>query len=240
MLAFAISPWSLTHTRPYCVAAVTGALGLVDRDFDEIPSKGNVEVLPVHEAENLLLDFDALASLSKNTSAAEVRDEALAHARTLEWWAASAAALRTLRFHLIGRFPEAPIQPPALAGIKSRDRAIALVTSLLPDRRSALEEWTDRKLHDLIDGLHGRFAAALASDEWITTFPGKELLRNLRSRVFGLDVSTSARPSERDLDLAKRAADAIAKTARIPGSLLTLLTRARSAPAAPAAPAQIP
>lgn len=85
--------------------------GVVDRDFDDDNeaqwnSAGcKILHLPVHEFENLLLDFDVLASLAKDTTADALRTVAYDQAVKLRWWMVHKAVLREMRQELGAGFP---------------------------------------------------------------------------------------------------------------------------------------
>ena len=89
----------------YCV------LGIVDRDFEDDnearwrDAACRVLRLPVHEFENLLLDFDVLAGLAKGSSAAEIRARGRARAVELCWWMVYKAVLRRMQQELGAGFP---------------------------------------------------------------------------------------------------------------------------------------
>jgi len=76
-------------------------VGVVDRDFEDDTSDwslpdARIFVLPVHELENLLLDFEVLAALAGKT-AAGLYQVALTYAHSQRWWVVGKAILRELR-----------------------------------------------------------------------------------------------------------------------------------------------
>ena len=76
-----------------------------------------------------------------------------------------------------------------------------------------------------IDELGATFAQHLDSDAWLARFPGKEVLRHLRTHVPGLDRTpprSASSPVTRDTDLAKRITRKMREDARIPEPLLSL------------------
>jgi hypothetical protein len=91
--------------------------GLVDCDFeqpDEASCNGTgkrVFRTPCHEFENLLLDFDVLATLARDDFDAEMlRSRAEQRVRELLWWMSCKATLREIRGTLVVNFPGDPRQ----------------------------------------------------------------------------------------------------------------------------------
>jgi hypothetical protein len=210
----------------YCV------YGLVDRDFDDDneaqwPSTAcQILHLPVHELENLLLDFDVLASLAKGSTAAAIRDEAHRRAVTLHWWMVHKAVLREMQHELGAGFPLDASTDGSLASaadVAQRLRASAYWI----DHESALKLWiAPVKIEDRIQAWGQQLQADLAGDGWLRTFSGKEIFRHLRSHVRGLDEAPVRPPNpssaERDLDLGKRIARRMHEMKRIPPKLAEL------------------
>lgn len=210
----------------YCV------YGLVDRDFDDdneaLWSSAGCQILylPAHELENMLLDFDVLASLAKGTSATEI--EAVAHERAvkLHWWMVHKAVLREMQRELGAGFPVDASTDGSLASaadVAQRLRASRYWT----DHEAALKLWIEpTKLDDRIQTWGQRLQSDLDSDAWRQTFSGKEIFRHLRSHVRGLDEAPVRLPNlsatERDLDLGKRIARRMTETQRIPTKLTEL------------------
>lgn len=197
-------------------AAVRGTVfGVVDRDFRQdnrqawADSSTRIFRLPAHEVENLLLDFDALARVSGQVSSADIALEAKKRARELLWWTACKGVLRSVVEDAPG-VPRDPPQPTA-PGQGVDDEASAVAHLAAPEYWLGLGQhharWPEKKLRSDVAQLAMTLEGGLQSDAWRLSFPGKELLRHLRSKVPGLDTATSRQNrTERDLDLGKRLA----------------------------------
>jgi hypothetical protein len=203
--------------------------GIVDRDFDDGNegdwSRDECRILrtPAHEMENLLLDFDVLAALSKGESAEQIRERAHGRAREILFWMVFKAVLRDMQGHLGGGFPGDP-RLDALGSVEAVEQHLSRHTyweehgarwarwSQPAERSQAVRTW-----HDLLQ-------AELDGEGWPSTFSGKELFRYLRSHVRGLDDAPARPPlptdADRDLNLAKRIARKMCEPpARIPPAI---------------------
>lgn len=210
----------------YCV------YGIVDRDFEDdnearwLRPECLVLRLPAHELENLLLDFDVLASLAKGTSADGIRAAAHARATELGWWMAHKAVLRRMQEALGASFPEDAPTDGALRSAADVERHLR-ASPYWTEHDAALTRWARTTLlHDEIELLGRRFQADLEGDGWLGSFSGKEIWRHLRSHVAGLDEAPvrppRPTPAERDLDLGKRVARRMTEMQRIPAKLTEL------------------
>jgi hypothetical protein len=210
----------------YCVC------GVVDRDFDDDneadwPSAGcRIFHLPAHELENLLLDFEVLAALTKGVTAAAIRAAAHERAVKLRWWMVHKAVLREMQQELGAGFPgDAPTHGVLLSAsdVERRLRTSAYWT----DHEAALKSWVEKtRLDDRIRELGEQGKADLDGDAWTQSFSGKEIFRHLRSHVRGLDEAPIRPPNpsaaERDLDLGKRIARQMKDMQRVPAKLMEL------------------
>jgi hypothetical protein len=163
----------------------TEVFGLVDRDFDATPGPGTGPVFRTerHEIENHILDFNVLTRLSGSLTAQEIRD--IAHARAVagQTW----MALRRTLFEMKHELPGFPADPkfnevPNVATAENwLDRLPypANIESLI--RRT----WTKDHLKKIArDRDHAcGLELASASDQWIETFSGKEILTYVREKV---------------------------------------------------------
>jgi hypothetical protein len=208
--------------------------GLVDRDFDEddeerwdLPDRRLLR-FPVHEFENLLLDFPLLSELAMGCPADQIRRQAQDRAQELIWWTACKVVLRQVRHDVADDFLSDPPMPPAAREVRDRGSALRHLTDqdFWSSRRRALDNWmpdaVDRRLLAEAD----RLQADLQSGAWVMTFSGKEILRHLRSHVRGLDRSPERRPAptqaERDEDLGKRLARLMRERQRVPEALVRI------------------
>ncbi|MEP7124140.1 MAG: DUF4435 domain-containing protein [Byssovorax sp.] len=210
----------------YCV------YGLVDRDFDDDNqaqwSNAGCQILhlPAHELENMLLDFDVLASLAKDTTVAAI--EAVAHQRAvaMHWWMVHKAVLREMQRELGAGFPEDVKVDDTL--LNAADVALRLRSSAYwTDHAAALKLWIEpAKLDDRIQAWGQQLDSDLAGNAWKETFSGKEIFRHLRSHVRGLDEAPIRPPNpsaaERDLNLGKRIARRMTEMQRVPAKLTEL------------------
>ncbi len=187
--------------------------GVVDRDFDNHDEHwhapaGRIFTLPVHEAENLLLDFDALSHLASGESAGALEERALGFAKSGLWWMACRAVLRRLASYTITGDGE-----PALDGPDAiRDQPDAL-RFLLGQRLDAKLEEARRDvasrsaIETRLAERHAFYEGSLRTGQWRNVFSGKEIFRHLRMSTPGLDGSPRTKalgPNVRDLELAKR------------------------------------
>ncbi|CAN98826.1 hypothetical protein sce8656 [Sorangium cellulosum So ce56] len=198
--------------------------GVVDRDFEDDnaakwTSPGcRVLRLPAHEIENLLLDFDVLASLSGSEPAARIRKLAHDHAQKMRFWMICCRVLWDMQRDLGKGFPERPPNPTGLQSLDEVKRYLEN-SAYWSEHGVAWQRWRQGGVRSpWIDAACNELQKHLDNDEWIRSFSGKEIFRFLRSNVSGLD-RTPARPpqpssSERDLNLAK----AIARMMREVGS----------------------
>jgi len=238
----------ITHGKPGVLHMVRSAekagrsniFGIVDRDFDEDNESEwerpecDVLRLPVHEMENLLLDFEVLAALSGRATAAEIRADAHANATTLLFWMVCKRALREMQSDLGSGFPTDPPASGALRSLNEVEQYIGR-TGYIASRDSAVKRWSPGAgLTGLLQRWHGKFSGHLLQDAWARSFSGKEILRHLRGHIAGLD-DTPARPpqpssADRDHNLAKRIARKMREISRVPPAVLKLrqVLRARA------------
>lgn len=207
-------------------------VGVIDRDFeadapDWTAPDTRVFVLPAHEIENLLLDFEVLGAMT-DKPADELRLLAHTYAQTQRWWAVGKLVLRALRKATSRGFPADPPEglrdAEAVAAWLDRQRYWQThAEELAPwrdldHRRRAIAEFGDMMSQDL------------ETEAWTFTFPGKEVLRHLRTHVPGLDRTpqrTQPSPTTRDLDLAKRITRHMVEVERVPGPLVDLRAQLR-------------
>jgi hypothetical protein len=188
-------------------------------------------VLPAHELENLLLDFEALAVVSGRATAQEVEQAAREHAERLVWWLATSEVQRAI-YKELPRLGEAPSMPGG-DGVGICDQASALAHLGRPEYWAAfapfVERWSGTRIETALAAQTARLRDELGSRAWLRSFPGKELLRHLRSRVPGLDTTWRGPPQSStalDIDLAGRVAEQL--RARPPDELAELQRILRS------------
>ena len=205
--------------------------GIVDRDFDDgnegdWPREGcRILRTTTHEMENLLLDFDVLAELSRGEPADRIRAQALGRAREILFWMAGKAVLREMQGQLGSGFPP----DPRLDALRSLEA--------VEEHLSRHVYWTEHGAHwarwaqpaarsEAVRTWHDLLQGELEGAGWSSTFSGKELFRYLRSHVRGLDDSPARPPlptdADRDLNLAKRIARKMREVQRIPPAIVRM------------------
>lgn len=178
----------------------THVFGLRDRDF----GPGNrarwnergvlVFVSDACEVENLLLDAEAIARCDVNTAnkdAPQIERDMLALARPLVWWMASRRTIAELRDGVFKDF----IEHPPRAAVHDEVTAIDAVvqhpwwTGVLPGLSAA---WGSRAHVEARLRAHAAdYAQMLTTSAWKQEYSGKEILRDLMTRVW-----TRSRPSD--------------------------------------------
>lgn len=220
------------------IAAHGEVFGVVDSDFDPHnetewnSSACRVFRLPVHEVENLLLDFDVLATLSQESrrrtpeTAAQIRTRARDHATGLVSWMACRAVLRAMQQALGDAFPADPAQHECRSLDASADWIAA--RPYWVTHAAALARWQPPgEIRRELDTWEAMYRSTLEDGSWVREFSGKELFRYLRSHVPGLDTRPASAPTasaaDRDLDLARRVVGCMKAQGRHPEVLTRLL-----------------
>ncbi|MBK7830645.1 DUF4435 domain-containing protein [Nannocystis sp.] len=201
--------------------------GVVDRDHEDdgpdwsLPNTTTF-VLPVHEIENLLLDFEVLGALADRPPG-ELRAMARAYVREQRWWAVGKMILRELRRAMTSDFPTDPPEGLRDAG------SVAAWLEKQPywvTHAGHFSAWNGTEYRrGKIDELGVVIGQDFESDAWLSRFPGKEILRYLRTHVAGLDRAPPRgrpTPAVRDMDLAKRITRRMIEEERVPGPLVEL------------------
>lgn len=187
--------------------------GVVDRDFEDADdgwhsSAGRVFTLPVHEAENLLLDFDALSQLAPDESAGALEARAFEFAKRGLWWMACRAVLRKLASYTITGDGEPSLDGPEAIRDQPDALRFLLGQGLEAKLEAARREVASRSAIEMrLAERHAFYEEALRTGDWRRVFSGKEIFRHLRMSTQGLDGSARTKTvgsSIRDLDLAKR------------------------------------
>jgi len=187
--------------------------GVIDRDFRPSnhaqwanPDSGiEVFVPPVHEMENYLLDWDALAGCDENQkrhrrARADTEARAQQEAGRMVWWMACRSVLAKYRDMLVGDYPH----HPKVTDIPDRAAAQAYIasspwysasfpnatTAIAPAGALAADLGSAQTVH----------VGELNSGRWVQTFSGKEIFRSIRGYLFN---SGYASAEAMDTDLAK-------------------------------------
>jgi hypothetical protein len=156
--------------------------GLVDRDFDG-PAGAGAPVLKTgrHEIENHLLDYDVLAKVSLNTSAAAIEQVATARATDLRAWMAVRKTLVEMKVEIPGmpgdpKVIEVPDEAAAKAWLKQQ--------SYPEDAEKIIRtKWTKLHLNDRLPVHYEWCANEVTTGRWFESFSGKEIFRHVRSVV---------------------------------------------------------
>lgn len=205
--------------------------GIVDRDFrlSNYPNwkhpNSDISVFrpTMHEIENYLLDWQALAGCKTNTdrynrSANEIETRAFEFANKMTWWMACRSVLSKYRDDLIGTYPN----HSSIENIQSQTDADNHFTqsdwynSLGPNTSYILN--SSSLSNDLLQA-YATHNNQLANGDWIREFSGKELFRHIRGYIYNEKRSTR---EEMDIDLAKSVAEYQRDNKTVPNELLEL------------------
>jgi hypothetical protein len=171
---------------------ISWVFGLVDRDFfrsnraDWARPEFRVLTLDAFEVENLLLDAEAMAACDVNTSgkdAAAVELDIKALADPLAWWMSCRRTIVHLRDALTKDFIKHPTRGKVTSKLEALDAIV--------DSKWWTDTWpnlpgvvTPAEAERLLDD-HGRqYASDLADGSWRRSFSGKEILGDMRFRLW--------------------------------------------------------
>lgn len=189
----------------------TTVFGLADRDFGKSNvSKwldANTHVLrpSFHELENVLLDWSALAGceinqLRRNPRKAQfIEQQAQRKASEQPWWLACRQLLHEHQEIMCKDYPKTP----PISRISILQQAFDHVAKSpwrthLSTRASDI--LNDGNLEQALKSAHAGYMASLQDGSWVKSFSGKEIFRDLLSRIHD---TTNTASSEADVDLAK-------------------------------------
>ena len=211
----------------------SNVFGLVDRDFGptnyshwDDETKGFLRfVLPVFELENYLLDARSLAESDVNTAGKTQADiEAIMRDRASElvWWMTCRDVIARLRQCILDDFMKQPkwTDIADLAGAEEyilQSKWHANISSRVDRIASEME------VRAMLEDAHAQYDSQLASDKWLRSFSGKEILRHVRSRVYNPPVRPASQ-SDLDADVAKSVAKCQMESEGMPQDLADLLT----------------
>lgn len=175
--------------------------GLVDRDFAGRSGTGaSVIRTELHEIENHLLDYAALARISRGSTAAVIEQVATARAADLQAWMAVRKTLVEMKTEIPGmpgdpRESEVPDEATAKAWV----RALPYPQDA---ERLIRTKWTKPYLDSRLQSHLGWCAAESTSGRWVESFSGKEIFRHVRSNVpwrfpIGSDEDLAQKVAER-------------------------------------------
>ncbi|MCD6327075.1 hypothetical protein J7M28_05935 [bacterium] len=178
---------------------------------------------PRHEIENYLLDWEALAGCSENRRGRQAHDieaDVRKHAVSLNWWLATVRTLFDLSTELTRKFPGSPGQTK----INTYQEAVVYILNQgnwhshvckLPE--TSLK---NDKIESLLKSHKKQIDKASNGEEWIKTFPGKELLG--KASAFIRTRPKNVKKPTHDIDLAKAIAGWQVTNNQRPSDLMTL------------------
>ena len=201
--------------------------GLSDRDFGATnygkwSASTQVFRLQMHEIENALLDpaaiSSAMAGLGKHLDAAAVRKKLEAEAKTFTWGMALGATMAWVRTSIDQDFPSSS----GLVNVADQASALDRIVlspwwqTHLPALPTTLTKAT---LSKTLASTHATYQSHLASDQFLSTFAGKELL----GRVFSWLAQGGKGPTPTLYDLAKAIGNAQRLAGSVPAQVADLL-----------------
>jgi hypothetical protein len=173
--------------------AIPHVFGVRDRDFwrsnrSRWTTDPSVRVFTgdTFEVENLLLDAKAMAACEVNTAEKEapaIQAELDALATPLAWW----MSCRKTIVHFRDAVTRDSIEHPTRGTVTSKTHALSKIvgstwwTTTLPGLGDTV---TAAEADRLLDLHHREYSSALADGSWCTCFSGKEILGEMRSRLW--------------------------------------------------------
>ena len=199
--------------------------GIADRDFGNTnyakwdDPDVRIFVLPVHEAENYVIDVAALAGSDANTNGrqpADIEHQMHQRATGLLWWMAFRHTLKRIRNLCWDNF----IPLPKPSEVNSLQSAVEHIVTLdwyrdFPGYAAnivapvKIEEWLNVAATD--------YSADLNNGNWKRTFSGKELLRVARGFIY--EPPDRASQTDYDIDVAKSVAKWQVANGAVPAEL---------------------
>jgi hypothetical protein len=228
-------------------AGFSNVFALIDRDFKETNKLGWMDpsktfrtfVLSVHEIENHLLDAAALsASRFNNLSKTEAEIDTIMKEKAMQlcWWAACRDVVAELRTRFCNGFLSHPNQDVDCEAKAQKHICESLWYQKL---RQEVDRSTIPDVHKLLANAHIIANQCLSDGKWRTEFAGKEILRDIGSRICdhtkfkssGSERSTAAFNE----DLAKEVGAWQRVNDKVPADLIDLLTALQTRIARPSA-----
>jgi hypothetical protein len=205
--------------------------GLVDLDFGA-PNvsrwKNIAEPLDVlrgehHEAENYLLDWNALAGCDINQSwhrrtAADIEQWAKTEAAKQVYWLACRQVLRAVHKTIGDDFPPDPVVP-SVPTIADAENYVCNHLWMQTLQARSVQVIDRAQIHADLQTAANRFSAALADGSWKKCFSGKEIFRHLLSRIYDVPSTVTATA---DVDLAISVAKWQADNGQVPAEVAAI------------------
>ena len=214
-------------------AGISNVFALIDRDFRQTNKQDWLDprkstrtfVLRVHEIENHLLDAHALASIRLNNLAKtpdEIETIMSTAASRLCWWAAGRDVIAEFR----KRFREGFLSDPSCA-VGTEDQAMDHIvrSPWFQKLASQVNRTTVSDVHNLLLNAHVKATQSLSDGRWRNEYAGKEILRDVGSRICDRPRIPNYAPkkAEFDADLAKEVGAWQRQNNAVPPDLLDLL-----------------
>jgi hypothetical protein len=214
-------------------SSFTNVFAVIDRDFRQSNRQHWLDpgktfrrfILRVHEIENHLLDAGALASIRLNNSGKtphEIGTMMAAAASRLCWWAACRDVVAEFR----KRFREGFLNDPNCelsTEVQATDHIVQ--SPWFQKLPSEVARSTLADVRQLLSDAHAAANLALADGRWKDEFAGKEILRDVGSRICDRTRFSSYNPTkaEFDSDLAKEIGAWQRQNDAVPPDLVVLL-----------------
>jgi hypothetical protein len=216
------------HLRQH---GATHVFGLIDLDFgtpnvvrwNAPRDKPFILRGDYHEAENYLLDWDALSGCDINQqchlrTAADIQQWAETEAAKQVCWLACRKVLRKVHECIGENFPKDPAIPN-LTTIADAENYICNHPWMqsLENRSAGVVERP--QIHADLESAANAFSAALADGSWKKVFSGKEIFHHLLSHIYDVPKTVTATA---DVDLAISVAKWQAANGRVPAEVLAI------------------
>lgn len=214
-------------------AGHANVFAVIDRDFrqtnkanwSDLARNSRRFILPRHEIENYLLDSVALAGCRLNNlqrTAAEIDGMMEARAHDLCWWAACRDVVAEIRQRFRDGFL---IDPPCKAMTEQEAHAHICQTEWFRGLQQKVDLTAPESVRQSLADAHSRANQALASGEWKKEFAGKEILRDIGSRICDQRKipGYAGKPSQFHEDLAKEVGAWQRENNTVPQDLTDLL-----------------
>ncbi|MHB1558074.1 MAG: hypothetical protein ACYC61_11475 [Isosphaeraceae bacterium] len=194
-------------------AGHANVFAVIDRDFRHTnkanwsdPAKSPRRyILPVHEIENYLLDSVALEGCRLNNlkkAAVQIESMMEARAHDLCWWAACRDVVAEIRRRFRDDFLT---DPPCSVSTEPQAQGHICKSPWFEKLSHEATRTTEEDIHQLLADAHTRANQAISNGQWRTEFAGKEILRDVGSRICDQTKirGYAGKPSQFHEDLAK-------------------------------------
>ncbi len=208
--------------------------GVVDRDYGASNrdrwQNPNIRLfrLSIHEVENFLLVAEALASSRWNNvrlSADQIEALMFEAAQRRCWYEACRIVLGTIRSRFRENFIGDP--PQDIADHTAAQRHLC-ESAWFQNLDVYATQTTVATIADHLQKAHGQAASQLADGTWRQEFSGKEIFKDIASRICNRQQFGGVRSSELDNDIAQAVAEWQTANRQIPPDLIELRSLLRN------------